>query len=603
MDRALLTPEALYLEMEAQKDFYALRNLNIADWRNMYFRVKESVFLDQEGNYEEPEDDEIRVILPKFENIVAKMMELLFTKTPTISVPKSKLDAHHNVQVDDIEKILYAIWHHTNMREQALDSLWHGLVDGWGVLQVVYDVNAEKDECPIVIIPQDPMNVYAQPGNRPGEWKKVIHTYPKLVGALRDEWLIGLDKRTRAAKEREAAFTDWEDDKLVTFVERWDATYHAVMLHCETKDETTGETIIENRWLKSPIKHGYGFLPWEIYFPCRLPFRTAGSMFGVSICHVILDLIRYQCRLVSQKATALDRWLDPPLVTRTEAGKDFQAVRAEAGLQLKLDLEEDAFYLINPGPPAAMSEQMALIQEEMEQGSIPKVLYGQYVGAASGIAMSLLRNPTLMTVAFKQKAIERALSSLNVKILKLVEKFIRTPIYMWGSNNRGEGLDVMIDREVISGYYRNEVKLSASLPSDDAGMVNMLGTLVQLKVISTDTARDVAQQTLHDLLPQSLTDEAKKVIAEQILQNPMLLQGLAMQAAQEAGIPFPLEQPGGGGPGGGLQPGGGQPGLGEAAERMPAGTLPSQTPGLPGGNTAPSMTGRMAEMRQQTRGA
>ena len=37
-------------------------------------------------------------------------------------------------------------------------------------------------------------------------------------------------------------------------------------------------------------------------------------------------------------------------------------------------------------------------------------------------------------------------------------------------------------------------------------------------------------------------------------------------------------------------------GMGEKEMTMPAGTLPSQTPGMPGGNTEPNMQQRLGEM-------
>jgi len=237
-----------------------------------------------------------------------------------------------------------------------------------------------------------------------------------------------------------------------------------------------------------------------------------------------------------------------------------------------------------------LDTQIAKIEDYIERGSLPRVLQGQYVGSISGIAMSLLRNPTLMKVAFKQKTLERALVMLNENILRLLEKFLRSPRRLWGENEKGQGVDVTIDAATIAGYYHNEVKLSASLPTDDAGTVNMIALLVQLGVLSRRTSRDVMQQTLHELVPQSLPDEEKLVLAEKILENPAMVQALAQTVAQNVfggvlSVQGQAENPRGG--------------YGPKEATLPAGTLAAQTPGMPGGNVQPSIEQRMEELAQR----
>jgi len=165
-------------------------------------------------------------------------------------------------------------------------------------------------------------------------------------------------------------------------------------------------------------------------------------------------------------------------------------------------------------------------------------------------------------------------------------------MYAWGKDVKGEALETEIDPELIGGHYRNSVRLSASLPTDDANIVNMLATLKQLKVLSAQTIRDVAQQVLHELVPQSLPDEEKRVLAESIFEDPEALRILAMATLAEvlgpemAGLLGAGEQQQ-------VNPMGG---FGERQIRPPAGTLPSQIPGMPGGNEQPGLGQRRQEM-------
>lgn len=585
-----ITEAIIERRWEAMQDHYAQRNANIQMWRSMYFMQHKQYFLDNTGTFIEPEPDEKRVVLPIAPFVVEAMRELLFTKSPAITVPVSTAKSVDKDQADHNEKALLAIWNWSHVYSVAKDSLWFALTAGWGVLETLWD-KQDSDESPIVIIAHDPLNVYPCPGRREGEWKYVLLAWPRLVGEIRDEWELDGDGRTSIYKQTRETLLDLDDDKYVTYLEYWDKEIHAVAINYTQESEELGEIKI-TAFIKKPVNHKYGFLPWDFYFPCKLPFPRIGERVGVAIYYIIGDMIRYLCQLVSAKATMLERWQDPPLVTKTVDGRDFEPARTEKGMHLKLEIDESAEFLINPTPMPQLDTQIALLQDYIERGSIPRVLQGQYVGAISGIAMSLLRNPTLMKVAFKQSAIEEALVSVDQKILRLLEKFGGTSLYAWGVDQRGQDIEVEIKPKEINNYYRNAVRLSASLPTDDASTVNMLAVLKQLNILSAQTIRDIAQQLLHELVPQSLPDEEKRVRAEKILDDPQFSQMLALAAASEVLGPEVMEALGmGGGP---QQSGRG--GFGERQARTPASTLPSQMPGLPGGNVSPGIRQRREEM-------
>jgi len=577
-------------KLKALEKHYAQRNKNIEFWRALYFKLEKVYFANKDGKVPKQEDDEIRLVMPVAMTTVNSFNELLLTKAPAITVPRSNVQPEIGDVAEHNEKALHATWAAARIHHQVVDANWFGLVDGWGVLQIIWDKDADlaTGECPIVIFPRNPKNIYALPGKRPNSWKYVINAYPTLVGTVREDWSGSLDKRNNQLKETQVALDGLKDTDTITYIEYWDDKIHAVAFNILSKRGK--QNTIPMYWLKRPQNHNYGFLPWEIYFPCSLPFRTVGARMGVSILHAVESLVIYFTKLVSRRGTHLERHLDPPLKTKTEAGRDFELIRTHAGMQLLLGIDEDAEYLVNPGPTPQLDMQIQLLLGMMERCTLPAVLQGQYVGAISGIAMSLLRNPTLMKIAFKQEALENVLVSLNSKILRLYEGFLRKPWYIWGSDSRGAPMDTVIDPTMIKGYYRNDVKLSASLPTDDANTVNMIATLVQLRLLSRQTGLDVLQQMLHELLPQSVTDETKRILAEAILDNPVIMQGLAMKAAQEGGLPIPLEMPG--------QPQRPTGPQGPREVTQPAQTLAPQTPGMPGGNVQPNINQRLQELKQ-----
>lgn len=581
MPKTKIDAPLLQRRLTAMKDFYKTRNLNMLGWRDLFFRTKESYFLDNEGVHIEQEEDETRIILPIIQTTVESFMELLLTTPPAITVPLPSDKGEHVIHADHNEKVLLSIWQAANIYEELVDSLWHGFVDGWGVLQILWDKTPEEEQSPVVIISQDPINIYACPGNRPGTWRYVIHSYPILVSEVKEKFMSRMNKVRLRYKALEKALEDMEDTDTVTFIDYWDDEVNAISISLTKKESgsSKGSTHIDEL-LKDPTPHRYGFLPFEIYHPNRLPFRRVGERLGVSLFHIIAETVVYFMSLISRKATMLDRWSDPPLVTQTDAGIDFEPVRMGAGYHLPLGLDEKAYYLENPTPQPQLDSMIEMVLDFIERASLPRVLQGQYVGTMSGIAMSLLRNPTLMKIAFKQKTLERALVSMNSKILRLLETKLRSARYMWGFDNRGRGIDVMMDPKKIKGYYRNEVKLSASLPTDDANIVSMLASMVQLGIISTQTARDVMQQVLHQLLPPSLPDEQKRVLSEKILNDPEMIRQLALKAAKETlGELIGLEPEGDGQAQ--TNPMGGR---GPSAIQLPAGARASQLPGMPGGN-------------------
>jgi hypothetical protein len=592
----LKTTAQLQFMLDNLQDMYMQRNVNFLAWRDLYFKKPEAIWADKDGKYISPEPDEKRIILPIAQNIVEGFRELLLAKSPSISVPQSSVEGESLKQAEHNEKTLLAAWDRAEVYERLRDALWHGLVDGWGVMQMVW--NKESDTgFPITVLHHDPYNVYAMPSATPNRWQYVIHTYPRLVGSIKEEWPKIKDERKRASKVAKESIElmdldEYKDTDTVTFFDYWDDEVNAVGIsYVKTEKYSRAETIV-TRWLKEPTAHGYGFNPWYIMLPCRLPFKNEGEKMGVSILYSVEELIKEKCKNISEKATMVARYMDPPLITITEMGTDFEPVRTERGMHLRLRTGEDAKYLVHPGTPPQLDTLGMELSENIEAAALPKALQGLYEGNVSGIAMSLLRNPTLMKIAFKQKEMERVLENLNSDMLKLLEKKVTKPMYIYGESREGGQINVTFDPAIVDGYYRNSVKLSASLPTDDAGVVNMLATLVQLKIIDVTTARDVAQQTMHDLVPQSLIDEEMKILASMALQDPTLIQSLAMEIAKKVNLPYLQPQP--------ENP---QGGYGDKAVQMGAGTLPSQIPNMPGGNTQPGMQQRVGEMMAGQPGA
>jgi len=536
----LTTNEILELARKL-KAFYAQRNINMQVWRSLALCNKESIWVDENGAYIPPEDQETRINIPLGYATVEGYRTMLLSRPPLITVPTSAIQAVHQEQAEAIEKMLYALWEYNNVNGAIQDALWHALAEGWGVLQIVYDADAEdRGECPLYAKAIDPLNFYPMPSDKPGEWSYVILLEERLVGELRRTFVEGRDGRLRTTRIAAQALEGLEDTQKVVVIGYWDNEHFATGiapygLYGDEEADVPGEV----RWLQEPTEHELGQIPFVVFFGIQLPYRNKGERIGVSVLWPVEGLIRYICQLFSQKATIIARFADPTLVTKTMEGRGFEGTGLYGG-QLPLELEEDAYYL--QPPTQALSSVDVQIEEilgQFEQAALPRHVLGQLtVSRLSGVAMNLLRTPVLMKIAFKQMNIERALEKMNEMFLRIVEKRVTKPIYIWGTMPDGTPIETLLDAETIGGYYRNRVKLSASLPTDEPAVVAMLTALVQLNIMSKRAARDIIQQTFRDLSPQSLKQEEDQILIETLLEMPAIKSALMMDAAQEAGLPI-----------------------------------------------------------------
>ena len=591
--------------LEAAKrleEFYNQRNVNIRVWREIALLTRDSYWVDSEGNYKPPEDREVRLILPIAHSVIESYLALMLTRPPVISVPSSDIRQIHQTQANNIEKMLYAIWSKTKMTSVVRDALWHALVGGWGTIQVCYDPEADlQDKCPIYARSVDPIGFYPMPSARQGEWEYVVLSEHRLVGDLRNTFVLGKDGRRKAVKTAKSVLDDFDDTDRVKIMEYWDAEWHAFMIMPE-KDMAEEPSIVEGEWLLPPVGHDFKRIPFVTFFGQALPFRDRGERMGVSVLFPLEQLIRYVCQLVSQKASIIARYANPAIVTKTAEGRGFEIPPEPFGGQIPLEIQESAEFLLPPGTSPSVDMQLEQILGQLEQAGLPRHIMGQItVGGMSGIAMNLLRTPVLMKVAFKQMSAEEALEDVNELFLRAIENYVISPVYMWGHDSRGQAIEVALDPAEIGGYYRSQVKLSASLPTDETAVTAMLTALKQVGVLSGRTVRDVIQQTLRDMVTQSLDTEEDQILIEKLLAMPDIQMALAQDAAREAGIQLPTQQqagmPGGQGQIPGMPMQGAIPG-------MPGGAMaPQQMPWTMQGRGQPTTPDMIRRMAQQVAGA
>jgi hypothetical protein len=241
---------------------------------------------------------------------------------------------------------------------------------------------------------------------------------------------------------------------------------------------------------------------------------------------------------------------------------------------------------------------------------------GRYVGDMSGLALSTLTNPVMMQIASRQQVRERAYQEINRLVLSLTEEWAPADGWcVYGQDSKGQVFELQLAPEEIAGYRRNRVKLSASLPKDEAGEVMSMAQLVGQKLLSRETFLDNYQQVKH-LASQSPQDELKRIVRDMMLFEGPMAQKLAelvladydeslaavLQPSPPPSGPGGPTGPGGpGGPGGPSMPN--PPGMGQGPMMgMPPGVVPPGAMPEAMGATGPEGLMAMLAMKGRPQG-
>ena len=442
------------------------------------------------------------------------------------------------------------------------------------------------------------------------DWAYILIEEIQPASVLRARYMG--DRRRRATRIAEQALEGFEDSDLVSVLHYWDEERTATIAYVPPAPgpRVRKPREPEARWLQEPREHGYGFLPFVVYLAQELPFRDKGERMSLGVLFPIEDAIRRYNQLLSQVLTALRKYADPIKVSATEGGQAIEWPEGTGG-EIALAAGEQVYYLTYAQSLPALSEFIKTLEGSIHDATLPTAMMGRYEGALSGIALSLLRNPTLMRIAFKQSALQRALERVNENLLRIVEGFLPQPYYIWGESPTGEPVEGLLDPDVIRGYYRNHVHLSASLPADIPALTTVISALVQMGLVSRRSGRDVAQRVLAEVMPQSVEDEEQRILLETLLEDPLVRQALAMRLLKEEGMDPDLAEALAmqGGPQQPLPPmpgpGGARP-MGEPIPQMPGQVVPPGTAPFAPENTRPSarqiIERVMAERRRQQGG-
>ena len=465
--------------------------------------------------------DERRVSLPIGWNVVEAYRSLLLTSPPVISVPASEVNQIADEHADRLEKYLYACWYQLRLLETLNSAEWYACCLGEGVLRCVYDDMTAKGELPLLVQALDPRNVYATAGVRAGYDVEVLHAFNRTRRDIQDEWGVAVKG---------------DEDEKVAYIDYWRADVE------DGERKITNAVVADGKFIKRPVvMPGYTRLPFIRYPGIATPL--AGSNGTLSVLFPLTGgstagrgdtkgLIAALSEMVAMRQQTVENAANGAMVVYSDGSEP--ELDLTPGTVNYLHSDTKVAPIMEPGPHPVAAEQIGFLERQLQDASVSAMMMGRYAGDMSGVALSMMSNPVLMRVANRQQNREWAYQQLNEMILGLTDFYATEGWEIWGQTDRGEQFELAVTSDDIKGYYRNSVKLSASLPRDSMAQIQVLAGLASQGLISNETFLDQFQQ-IFGLASQSVQDEMKRILRDKLLMSSPLTEKLAKRIVEEYG--------------------------------------------------------------------
>ncbi len=319
----------------------------------------------------------------------------------------------------------------------------------------------------------------------------------------------------------QAHFPEWENFKkgYVTFQEVWT---HSQVAY-----------VANNKWVLEPRRHGYGRLPWIMYWP-QMGLDTGNSEpenLYMGLLNGSTEMIRAQSQLASHYIDIVGKsawptleFTGPPGITEevqaawddTPGAKNIKPPQVQVGIS---DV---------PRPPSEIGIAKEFLDEAIEANTVPAVARGQRpTGAASGYHTAVLAGIASLNFGAVKEAMERGLQDKGEAILRIVEHVIDDRVSVFGKTEAGV-LDAVIKPSDIKGHYVNIVRINSVSPEEQERRLNLWSNLWRAGYVDLDTA-------LRKGGVSNPLEVRAKILEEQFLNSPGIQEQL--QAAAASRIP------------------------------------------------------------------
>ena len=291
--------------------------------------------------------------------------------------------------------------------------------------------------------------------------------------------------------------------------------------------------VANNEWVMEPRRHGYGRLPWIMYWP-QMGLDTGSSepeKLYMGLLNGSTEMIRAQSQLASHYIDIVGKSAWPTLeftgtpgITEevqaawddTPGSKNIKPPQVQVGVGQ------------TPRPPAEIGIAKQFLDEAIEANTVPAVARGQRpTGAASGYHTAVLAGIASLNFGAVKEAMERGLQDKGEIILRIVELVIDDKVTVFGKTEAGV-LDAAIKPSDIKGHYVNIVRINSVSPEEQERRLNLWANLWRSGYVDLDTA-------LRKGGVSNPLEVRAKILEEQFLNSPGIQEQL--QAAAASRIP------------------------------------------------------------------
>jgi hypothetical protein len=291
--------------------------------------------------------------------------------------------------------------------------------------------------------------------------------------------------------------------------------------------------VANNEWVMEPRRHGYGRLPWIMYWP-QMGLDTGSSepeKLYMGLLNGSTEMIRAQSQLASHYIDIVGKsawptleFTGPPGITEevqaawddTPGSKNIKPPQVQVGVGQ------------TPRPPAEIGIAKQFLDEAIEANTVPAVARGQRpAGAASGYHTAVLAGIASLNFGAVKEAMERGLQDKGEIILRIVELVINDKVTVFGKTEAGV-LDAAIKPSDIKGHYVNIVRINSVSPEEQERRLNLWANLWRAGYVDLDTA-------LRKGGVSNPLEVRAKILEEQFLNSPGIQEQL--QAAAASRIP------------------------------------------------------------------
>lgn len=291
--------------------------------------------------------------------------------------------------------------------------------------------------------------------------------------------------------------------------------------------------VANNEWVMQPRRHGYGRLPWIMYWP-QMGLDTGSSepeKLYMGLLNGSIEMIRAQSQLASHYIDIVGKsawptleFTGPPGITEevqaawddTPGSKNIKPPQVQVGVGQ------------TPRPPAEIGIAKQFLDEAIEANTVPAVARGQRpTGAASGYHTAVLAGIASLNFGAVKEAMERGLQDKGEIILRIVELVIDDKVTVFGKTEAGV-LDAAIKPSDIKGHYVNIVRINSVSPEEQERRLNLWANLWRAGYVDLDTA-------LRKGGVSNPLEVRAKILEEKFLNSPGIQEQL--QAAAASRIP------------------------------------------------------------------